>query len=257
MATTDPAGHVQIHAFKFPRRDYTVKTARHFLNRNKHRVTHLDETDPNYWVFHTGHKGKHHSERHLSGGIMAVEIVPSSKASKPRKPSSSPKSKAKYRTRYQGPTDTTGSRIIVTILSTGKSKAVPYDYAAVDAHESALREVTGSKAALRRVDDGDSGYYWHGATARKMTTGKKKAAKKTARKKTARKKTTRKKTTRKKTPTKKKAPKKTTRKKLGAVASKSIVEGKHKPVRRVLKKKYSGKVKKKTTAKKSAKRKGA
>jgi hypothetical protein len=70
------------------------------------------------------------------------------------------KAAAKYHTQYKGPTDSTGSRIIVKTLSTGKNKIVPYDYAARDAHESALRVATGSKAALQGVDDGKGGKYW-------------------------------------------------------------------------------------------------
>jgi hypothetical protein len=70
------------------------------------------------------------------------------------------KAAAKYHTQYKGPTDRTGSRIIVKTLSTGKNKIVPYDYAARDPHESALRVATGSKVALRSADDGKGGKYW-------------------------------------------------------------------------------------------------
>lgn len=45
-------------------------------------------------------------------------------------------------TRYLGPTNHRGSRIKVTLG--GRSKTVPYDYSASDAHESAIREALGS-----------------------------------------------------------------------------------------------------------------
>jgi len=41
------------------------------------------------------------------------------------------------RTRYKGPTDSRGSRIIATDLRTGQRLIVPYDHAASDAHFAA------------------------------------------------------------------------------------------------------------------------
>lgn len=41
----------------------------------------------------------------------------------------------KVRTRYVGPTDTTGSKIVVKV--NGRQRSVPYDYAANDVHLSA------------------------------------------------------------------------------------------------------------------------
>lgn len=79
----------------------------------------------------------------------------------PKKPSKAELSKgAQYHTRYVGPSETHGARIIVTRVSTGKRRSVPYDYAAHDAHESAVHEVMGSKVPLKHVDDGKGGSYW-------------------------------------------------------------------------------------------------
>lgn len=79
----------------------------------------------------------------------------------PRKPSKAELARgAKYHTKYLGPTDTKGARIAVKTMSTGKTRMMPYDYAAKDAHEAAVQEVMGSRATLQRVDDGSTGYYW-------------------------------------------------------------------------------------------------
>jgi hypothetical protein len=97
----------------------------------------------------------------IAGDYGALKVGAARTPATPRKATQAQlKSAAKYHTQYKGPTDRTGSRIIVKTLSTGKSKTVPYDYAARDAHESALRVATGSKAALQGVEDGKGGKYW-------------------------------------------------------------------------------------------------
>ncbi len=109
-------------------------------------------------------------------GKPAIASKRQAKVAAPKKPTQSElKAGAKFHTKYEGPTDTRGSRIIVTTLGTGKRKTVPYDYAARDAHEAAMREATGSKGAFQRVDDGRNGYFWKPTAASKP-------AKKTSRK---------------------------------------------------------------------------
>jgi hypothetical protein len=123
-----------------------------------------------------------------SGEYGALAVKPGTK-------SSDPKVGAKYHTKYEGPTNSRGSRIVVKTLSTGKHKGIPYDHAARDAHESAVREVMGSSTAkLQEHSDGKGGKYWHvnGATSKPAA---KKSSRKPAAKKTA--KRTAKKTTRK------------------------------------------------------------
>lgn len=94
-------------------------------------------------------------------GKPAVASRRPAKVAPPKKPTQVElKSGAKYHTKYSGPTDTRGSRIIVTTLATGKRKTVSYDYAARDAHEAAMREATGATAVFEKIDDGKQGYYW-------------------------------------------------------------------------------------------------
>ena len=100
--------------------------------------------------------------------IVAGEYGPlttrttTTKRSTTKKPSMAQiKEVSKYHTAYKGPTNTTGSRIIVTNLSTGKRKTVSYDYAAHDAHQSAIHSAFGVDASkLLQKDDGHSGFYW-------------------------------------------------------------------------------------------------
>jgi len=112
----------------------------------------------------------------MSGEYGAV-VKPAAKAAGAKVSLAEFKSKAKYHTKYEGPTNSRGARIVVKTLSTGKSKGVPYDHAARDAHESALHEVTGSKGAVHSMDDGRSGRYWQVANGKPAA---KKAAKKAA-----------------------------------------------------------------------------
>jgi hypothetical protein len=112
-------------------------------------------------------------------------------AMKPGTKSSDPKVGAKYHTKYEGPTNSRGSRIVVKTLATAKHKGIPYDHAARDAHESAVREATGITSGLIGHDDGKGGKYWHvgganGKPAAKKASKRpaKKASKRTAKKTT-------------------------------------------------------------------------
>ena len=93
-----------------------------------------------------------------SGEYGALEV----KAGTAPKTKASAKVGAKYHTKYMGPTDTRGSRIVVKTLSTGKHKSIPYDHSARDAHESALRSaIANTTVKLTGHDDGKGGKWWH------------------------------------------------------------------------------------------------
>ena len=144
--------------------DLAVKGWRHWVDQaveeygRQFRMTDLDKAFPaivRNEVARRVAEGEADSIR--NGEYGALEAKPASK---------SPKAGAKYHTKYEGPTNTRGSRIIVTVLATKKRKTVPYDYGARDAHEAALATVIGDTEGLQGVDDGSSGKYWKGAQSR-------------------------------------------------------------------------------------------
>lgn len=65
-------------------------------------------------------------------------------------------------TRYISPTDTTGGFIRVTVRyhRVVSRCEVPFDYAAEDAHEAAIREVLPDVRGLARTDEAPWGYKW-------------------------------------------------------------------------------------------------
>lgn len=66
------------------------------------------------------------------------------------------------RTRYQGATETRGSRIHVTDTMTGRTKSYSYDYAAKDPHMSAALAFSGADfGTIRRHTRSGKGYLIH------------------------------------------------------------------------------------------------